>query len=195
MGPWRPLGHRGCCPAHQTWLLSMALSQRHLLVRGDLGGNGLGSLLSPPFTLQGETASVSPGPETESTPKHHRAVREAMLSHVTVPPGFCSVRWSGRGSCDGHCFLLGKTSRNHGINLGDRKPVSSVRLTLCSSQWGTGLPGGSAGKESACNAGDLGWIPGLGRSPADGKDTHSSILAWRIPWTAQSMRLQRVRHD
>ena len=32
-----------------------------------------------------------------------------------------------------------------------------------------GFPGGSAGKESACNAGDLGSIPGLGRSPAEGK--------------------------
>ena len=31
-----------------------------------------------------------------------------------------------------------------------------------------GLPGGSAGKESACNAGDLGSIPGLGRSPEEG---------------------------
>ena len=33
----------------------------------------------------------------------------------------------------------------------------------------TGFPGGSAGKESACNAGDLGSIPGLGRSPGEGK--------------------------
>ena len=33
-----------------------------------------------------------------------------------------------------------------------------------------GFPGGSAGKESACNAGDLGLIPGLGRSPEEGKD-------------------------
>ena len=32
-----------------------------------------------------------------------------------------------------------------------------------------GCPGGSAGKESACNAGDLGLIPGLGRSPGEGK--------------------------
>ena len=31
-----------------------------------------------------------------------------------------------------------------------------------------GFPGGSAGKESACNAGDLGSIPGLGRSPGKG---------------------------
>ena len=31
-----------------------------------------------------------------------------------------------------------------------------------------GFPCGSAGKESACNAGDLGSIPGLGRSPGEG---------------------------
>ena len=31
------------------------------------------------------------------------------------------------------------------------------------------FPGDSAGKESACNAGDLGLIPGLGRSPGEGK--------------------------
>ena len=31
------------------------------------------------------------------------------------------------------------------------------------------IPGGSDGKESACNAGDLGSIPGLGRSPGEGQ--------------------------
>ena len=31
-----------------------------------------------------------------------------------------------------------------------------------------GFPGGSAGKESTCNAGKLGSIPGLGRSPGEG---------------------------
>ena len=36
-----------------------------------------------------------------------------------------------------------------------------------------GFPGGSEGKESACNAGDWGLIPGLGRSPGEG--THSTI--------------------
>ena len=46
-----------------------------------------------------------------------------------------------------------------------------------------GFPCGSAGEESACNVGDLGSIPGLGRSPGKGKGSHCSILAWRIPWT------------
>ena len=89
-----------------------------------------------------------------------------------------------------------------------------------------GFPDSSIGKESACNAGDSGLIPGLGRSPGEeigyplqyswaslvaqlvktlpamretwirslgledplekGKVTHSSILAWRIPWTIYS---------
>ena len=102
------------------------------------------------------------------------------------------------------------------------------------------FPDGSIGKESACHAGDLGSIPGLRRSPAEGigyplqyswaslvaqtlknppatqetwvrslgwedlleegMATHSSILAWRIPWTEEpgrleSMGLQTVRHD
>ena len=32
-----------------------------------------------------------------------------------------------------------------------------------------GFPGRSAGKESTCNVGDLGSVPGLGRSPGEGK--------------------------
>ena len=39
------------------------------------------------------------------------------------------------------------------------------------------FPGGSAGKESACNAGNVGLIPGLGISPGGGHGNHSSILA------------------
>ena len=39
-----------------------------------------------------------------------------------------------------------------------------------------GFTSGSDGRESACNVGDLGLIPGLGEEMA----THSSVLAWRI---------------
>ena len=58
-----------------------------------------------------------------------------------------------------------------------------------------GFPCDSAGKKSACNAGDLAWIPGLGRSLEKGKANHSSILAWRIPWTVYSLGSQRIGHD
>ena len=62
------------------------------------------------------------------------------------------------------------------------------------------FPGGSVGKETACNAGDLGLIPGLGRSPEEEMATHSSILAWKSPWTEepgglQPMGSQRVEHN
>ena len=62
------------------------------------------------------------------------------------------------------------------------------------------FPGGSDGKESACNAGDSNSIPGWGRSPEKEMATHSSVVAWRIPWTEkpgglQSMGSQRVGHD
>ena len=55
-------------------------------------------------------------------------------------------------------------------------------------------------KTSACNVGDLGSIPELGKSPGEGNGNHSSILAWKIPWMEepgrlQSMGLQRVGHD
>ena len=43
-----------------------------------------------------------------------------------------------------------------------------------------GFPGGSDSKESACNAGDSGSIPGPGRSLEKGMANHSSIFAWRI---------------
>ena len=59
-----------------------------------------------------------------------------------------------------------------------------------------GFPGGSEVKAPACNLGDLGWEDSLEKEMA----THSSILAWRIPWTEepgglQSMGSQRVGHD
>ena len=64
-----------------------------------------------------------------------------------------------------------------------------------------GLPWWLSGKESACNAGDtedMGLIPGLGRSLEKKMATHSSILAWKIPWTEEQATVigsQRVSHD
>ena len=60
-------------------------------------------------------------------------------------------------------------------------------------------PGGSDGNEPVCKAGGLGSIPGSGRSQK-GMATHSSIFAWRIPWTEEPggyspWGSQRVGHD
>ena len=66
-----------------------------------------------------------------------------------------------------------------------------------------GFPGGASGKEPACQFSrletqvqSLGW----GDPLEEGTATHSSILAWRIPWTEepgglQSMGSQRVGDD
>ena len=61
------------------------------------------------------------------------------------------------------------------------------------------FPGGPYGKESACNEGDLGSIPGLRRSPG-GEHGEPGILAWRISATEEPAKLQftglqRVKHD
>ena len=56
-----------------------------------------------------------------------------------------------------------------------------------------GFPCGSAGKESACNAGDLDSIPQLGIYLEKGKETHSSVLAWTIPWTIHGVAKSQTR--
>ena len=55
----------------------------------------------------------------------------------------------------------------------------------------SGFPGGSDGKESACNVGDLGSIPGLGRSPGEGHHT-AMFLPGESPWTEKPGGLQSV---
>ena len=57
--------------------------------------------------------------------------------------------------------------KNRGVDLAIRK---------------LGFPGGADSKEYACNTGDLGLIPGKGRSPGGGMATHSSILSERGVW-------------
>ena len=66
----------------------------------------------------------------------------------------------------------------------------------------SGLPWGLSGKESTYNAGDTETqVQSLAqKDPLEGMATHSSILAWEIPWTEKTGRLtskglQRVRHS
>ena len=86
--------------------------------------------------------------------------------------------------------------------------VAQSCLTLCNSMNRStppfkiilGFPGNLVGKESTCNTGDLGLIPGSGRPLEKEMATHSSTLAWEIPWTEepgglQSMGSQRARRD
>ena len=58
----------------------------------------------------------------------------------------------------------------------------------------SGFPGGSAGKESICSAGNLGLTPGLGRSPGEGKG-YSLQYSGLENSKDHSMGSQRVRHN
>ena len=55
-----------------------------------------------------------------------------------------------------------------------------------------GFLGGSVVKNPPANAGDMGSIPGSGRSLGEGNGTHSSILAWEIPWIEEPGGLQSM---
>ena len=58
------------------------------------------------------------------------------------------------------------------------------------------FPGGSDGKESACNVGDPGSTPWVRKDPLEkGIATHSSILKTEEPGGLQSMGLQKDAHD
>ena len=62
-----------------------------------------------------------------------------------------------------------------------------VCLVMC-----FGFPGGSVVKNPPADTGDMDLIPGLGRSPEKETATHSSILAWEIPWKQEHGRLQSM---
>ena len=58
-----------------------------------------------------------------------------------------------------------------------------------------GYPDGSDGEQSAHNAGDLGLIPGLGRSPGDGKGYPLQYSGLENSMGCMVMGSQRVGHD
>ena len=66
-------------------------------------------------------------------------------------------------------------------------PITENKINILIGQ---NFPGGSDGKVSAKNVGDLGSIPGSERSLEKEMATHYSILAWKIPWNEKPGRLQ-----
>ena len=93
-------------------------------------------------------------------------------------------------------FRKGRGTRDQIANItGSSKKQESSRKT-----WNMGFLDGSVVKNPPANAGDVISISGSGRPPGGENATHSSILAWRLPWTEepgrlQSTGLQRIRHD
>ena len=92
--------------------------------------------------------------------------------------------WSGRNMA---------VSGGHPLLVSLKKGKNATYLELMFPRRKMGFPSGSDGKESACNMGDLGSIPGLGRSPGEGhgnplqysclKNSHGQrSLAGCSPW-------------
>ena len=95
--------------------------------------------------------------------------------------------WSGRNVA---------VSGGHPLLVSFKKGKNATYLELMFPRRKMGFPSGSDGKESACNMGDLGSIPGLGRSPGEGKGYLPSPVFWSgefhglySPWGC------RVGHD
>ena len=71
------------------------------------------------------------------------------------------------GNCSEYCYLMSQCLFFLSF-LTKLREYSSKQPSFVGSYW-MGFPGGSAGKESSRDAGDLGSIRGLGRSPGEGK--------------------------
>ena len=76
---------------------------------------------------------------------------------------------------------------------GSSQPKDWTHISYVSCICKQAFPCGSAGKESACNAGDLGSIPGLGRFPGEGKVYPLQYSG--LENSIQSMGSQRIGHN
>ena len=90
--------------------------------------------------------------------------------------------------------------REGGVPCHKFSRVTGLRRELLTVTDHLGFPGGSAVKNPPASAGDVSSIPGSGGPLEKGMATHSSVLAWRTPWTEepgglQSTGSQRVRSD
>ena len=91
------------------------------------------------------------------------------------------------------------TFRCYSLNLSTFSFPTSLFSTSASLVLGRGFPGGSDGKESACNVGETGLIPGSGRSPGEGNGNLFQYSCLENPmdrgdYRVQSMNWQRIRH-
>ena len=90
-----------------------------------------------------------------------------------------------------HCIVHMKIAKSIDLKCSQHK--KDVIIILCDEvkqHCCKGFPGGSNCEESTCNIGDPGFIPGQNDPLEKGMATHSSILAWRIPWTEEPGKLQ-----
>ena len=120
-----------------------------------------------------------------------------MEAHCPVFFCSCNLRVLGFLHMDQRSVGIGNKNPDF---FGGSSPVTTAKFLFWVRDKG-GFPSDSDGKESACNEGDLGSIPGLGRSSGGGHDNSLQYSCLETsPWTEepgglQAMGSQRVRHD
>ena len=116
--------------------------------------------------------------------KYHPGLESQEVFHeeamILWRPEGCQVKHSGAAEAWKH--QDGSSGRTAAAKARGRESwgLSGKSKELCLKQRGErrslqGFPGGSAGEESACNAGDPGSIPGSGRSPGEGNGQYSDL--------------------
>ena len=112
-------------------------------------------------------------------------LRGSPWAEFRVQQGPLCALGTGRGSLDVH---RRDNFRAQTLAPSHRKKSTktiNVRGLFCVISSNLCFPSGSAGKESACSAGDPASSSGWGRSPAEGNGNPLQYLAWRIPWTEE----------
>ena len=111
-----------------------------------------------------------------SSSKETEAEQRFSEAQPTCTPLAQGKNWLWRASSsERRCYCQ---QHSDGLqNWGNNQSMFFCRLNFCSALFlkfllsnvfTEGFPCSSAGKESICNVWDLGWIPGLGRSPGEG---------------------------
>ena len=108
------------------------------------------------------------------------AVSNSWQPHELCPTRlFCPWNFPGKNTRVSCHFLLQEIFPIQRSNLclldllavqGTLKSLLQHHSSKASILWASGFPGSSSGKQSAYNVGDLGSVPGLGRSPGEGND-------------------------
>ena len=89
---------------------------------------------------------------------------------------------------------LDKCKRSHSL-FGDNNDAQPFPYHLVHTEYSIGFPHSSVGKEFSCNAGDLGSIPGLGRSPGEGKGHPLQYSGLENSTECIVHESQRIGHD
>ena len=155
-----------------------SLSQLRRLCCAALSRFVMSNFLWPPLDCSPPDSSVHGDSPDRNTGEGCHALLQGIFPTQGSNPGLTHCRW-----------ILYRLSHQGNPR---KSKIQADQLNRLDVLRGCFL-GSAGGKETACRRmrlRDTGLIPGLSRSPGEEHGTHSSILAWRIPWTEEPSGLQ-----